>query len=464
MTTTKAIRSVLALTMLTAVFPPAAAKAQALSPSEVTAIAADAYLYAYPMLYGYKTMFQQAADPGFPGFAGGFDHFRHYSRGATPADTDIVTPNNDTPYSWAWADLRAEPMVLVEPAIPKDRYVVHQWFDLYTHNFAYVGVRATGYDGGNYLFAGPNWNGQAPPGITKVFRSETDFIGTLTRTSLQGPDDVPTLKALQREYRLMPLSEFAGTKPPQPAPTVEFPAWDEQRANSIEFVSYLNFLLQFCPVVPAERDTMARFAKIGIGPGRPFDSAALSHEMKQALADGLAEGRKRLEDVAIKTTNSADSFGTRDFLGTDYVMKRAVGAYLGIYGNSKEEALYAAYQTDETGKVFDGKQRYVLRFAPGQLPPVNLFWSVTMYNLPQRLLVDNALNRYLINSTSKGLQQGHDGSLEIYVQNERPGADRESNWLPAPAGPFFMILRMYGPREELLSGAYKVPKLVPAGG
>jgi hypothetical protein len=169
------------------------------SPTEAREIASEAFLYAYPMLYNYKTLFQQAVDPSFPGFIVRFNRFRHYSRGFTPADKDIVTPSNDTPYSWAWLDLRAEPMVVSVPA-SSDRYYVLQWFDLYTHNFAYIGSRATGTEAGDYLFAGPGWRGETPSGIKKVFNAETEIVGTLTRTSWTGPEDHDGLVAMQRQY------------------------------------------------------------------------------------------------------------------------------------------------------------------------------------------------------------------------------------------------------------------------
>ena len=273
-------------------FMPAFASAQNASPApaEVKSIAAEAYLYAYPMLYNYKTLFQQTADPSFPGYIGGFNRFRHYSRGFTPADNDIVTPSNDTPYSWAWLDLRAEPMVVSVPASPV-RYYVLQWFDLYTHNFAYIGSRATGTEAGDYLFAGPGWQGETPKGIKKVFRSETQFIGTLTRTSWTGPEDRDGLVAMQQQYRIRPLSEYTGAKPPEPAPAYQFPAWDEARANSSGFIDYLNFILRFAPPVASEKATIDRFAKIGIGPGRAFDPAALDPATKDAIEAG-SQGRK----------------------------------------------------------------------------------------------------------------------------------------------------------------------------
>ena len=200
-----------------------ACTAAALTPDEARAIAKEAFIYAYAPVQGYQTLYNQTQNVEFPGYVGGFGRFRHYARVATPADKDIVSPNNDTPYSWAWLDLRREPYVFKAPAVPQDRYNVFQWFDLYTHNFAYVGVRATSFEAGNYLFAGPSWQGEVPPGITKVFHSETDIIGTLTRTSLDGEADVPNVRALQQHYVLMPLSEFAGLNRPRLSQPSNFP-------------------------------------------------------------------------------------------------------------------------------------------------------------------------------------------------------------------------------------------------
>ena len=448
-----------ALTMLQAGPAPAQSPAAApmATPAEAKDIATDAYLYAYAMLFNYKTLFQQAVDSSFPGYIGGFDRYRHYSRGFTPADTDIVTPSNDTPYSWAWLDLRAEPRVVSVPA-SADRYYVLQWFDLYTHNFAYIGSRATGTEAGDYLFAGPGWNGEVPKGIKKVFRSETQMIGTLTRTSWTGPEDRDGLIAMQRQYRIRPLSEYTGAKPPPPAPELHFPAWDEARATSIGFIDYLNFVLQLTPAVASEKATMERFAKIGIGPGRDFDAAALDPKLRAAIAAGAKEGQSRLDAQIAKTTSSVDLFGTRQFLGTDYVMKRAVGAAMGLYGNSKEEAYYTAYTMDAAKQPLDGSKRYVLHFDKAQVPDVKFFWSMTMYNLPARLLVDNPINRYAIGSRTQGLKTNADGSVDIYLQGASPGGDKESNWLPSPtSGNYYMILRMYGPQGALAAGKWEAP-------
>jgi len=434
----------------------------ALSPAEARAIAKEAWLYAYAPLQGYQTLWNQTQNKAFPGYVGGFNQFRHYARSATPADTDIVTPNNDTPYSWAWLDLRAEPIVLTLPAVPAPRYYVNQWFDLYTHNFAYTGVRSTGRQAGTYLLAGPRWNGTVPKSITGVFRAETDFVGTLTRTQLNGPADIPALQALQAQYTLTPLSRFTGTAAPAAAPAVAWPIWDANKAEGIGFISYLNALLPFMPTVPSERQMMVRFARIGIGPGVPFDPAKLDPSIRAAMEDGVASAAQELKAKALTQTSSQGFFGTRQELGPDYLTFRAMGAMLGIYGNSSEEAFYASQQTGPDGKVLEGRKRWVMRFEPSQLPPVTEFWSITMYKLPERLLVENPLNRYSIGDRTPGLKLGGDGSLEIYIQNENPGPDKASNWLPAPAGPFFFVARLYGPKSSVLKGTWKLPQLIEA--
>lgn len=435
-------------------------QAPAPSPAEARAIAKEAWLYAYAPLQGYQTLWNQTQNKAFPGYVGGFDRFRHYSRSATPADKDIVTPNNDTPYSWAWLDLRTEPIVLSLPAVPAPRYYVNQWFDLYTHNFAYTGVRSTGRGAGTYLFAGPHWKGTVPKGITKVFRAETEFVGTLTRTQLNGPDDIPALKAIQTQYVLTPLSRFTGQPAPPPAPAVAWPAWDASTAEGIGFITYLNALLPFMPAVPSERAMRARFARIGIGPGLPFDPTRLDPKLRTALEEGVAEASQELKAKAQQQTSSQGFFGSREELGPEYISYRSMGSMLGIYGNSSEEAFYATQQTGPDGNVLNGRRRWVLRFEPGQLPPVTEFWSVTMYTLPERLLVENPIQRYSIGDRTSGLKQGTDGSLEIYIQSENPGTDKASNWLPAPAGPFFFVARLYGPKDPVLKGTWKLPRLI----
>jgi hypothetical protein len=209
---------------------------------------------------------------------------------------------------------------------------------------------------------------------------------------------------------------------------------------------------------------MARFAQIGVGAGKVFDANALAPEMHKALEDGMADAWatfKEFKETQLDTgkRTSADSFGTRAALKGNY-LDRMSGAVLGIYGNSKDEAIYPVYFVDNEKKPLDGAHRYTLRFAPGQLPPVNAFWSLTMYELPASLLYANSLNRYLINSPMlPNLKRDADGGITLYVQNELPGADEESNWLPAPKGPFFGAMRLYWPKPAPLNGKWKAPPL-----
>jgi hypothetical protein len=426
---------------------------------EAKAIAGEAWLYALAPVALYETLYTQIVDAASPGYVGGFNRFRHYDRLFTPADTDIVTPNNDTPYSWAWLDLRAEPIVLSLPAVP-ERYYVNQWVDLYTHNFAYTGARATGREAGDYLIAGPGWQGAVPAGIRQVFRAETDIVMTLTRTGVDGEADIPAMKAVQAGYRLTPLSAYAGLPAPAPAPAIEWPVWNKAAATEgLGFIPYLNALLRFMPPVPLETQIMARFARIGIGAGKPFDAAALAPELRTALEAGIADAVAAFKARLATETVSFNLFGSREGLGSDYLYYRAAGATLGILGNSKEEATYASQQTEPDGTLLDGRTNWSLRFAPGAWPPVDLFWSITMYGLPERQLVPNPINRYSIGDRTPGLKADPDGGLTIWLQHDSPGPERESNWLPTPAGPFFFAARFYGPRAEILEQRWKLPPL-----
>lgn len=424
--------------------------------AEATAIAKGAWIYAYPMMENYNTMYLQAVDAKSTAYVGGFNRFRHYSEPFTPANKDIVTPNNDTPYSWAWLDLRTEPIVLTVPAVPKDRYYVCQFFDLFTYNFAYVGVRATGFDGASYLFAGPNWKGETPKGIKRVFRAETDLVGTLTRTGLDGPEDVANVRAIQAGMKLQPLSAFLGQPAPPPAPAITFPVPDKAKEASVDFITYLNFLLQFAlPPHPVEVTLRGRFALIGVAPGAPWDPSKVEPALLAAIDVGVAEAKRELRGAVEANTSANGLFGPRD-PGRPNYLNRAVGANKGIYGNSLEEAWYGGY-------VGDGTKPSTIRFDKGNLPPADFFWSMTLYTLPDRLLYANAINRYSIGDRTRGLKYGPDGSLTITVSHD-PLADPDAraNWLPAPRARYNLVARIYGPKPELMSGIWKLPPLQPA--
>ena len=423
---------------------------------ETPVIAQAAWIYAYPMLMHYQTMEKQLLDPHAPEYVGGFNRFRHYNRLYTPANREIVTPNNDTPYSWAWLDLRSEPQVLSVPAVDKDRYYVHQLVDQYTHNFAYVGVLSTGRDAGNYLITGPNWQGPTPKGIKAVLRSETEIVMVLGRTGLKDADDMPGVRAVQAQYRLRGLHEYTGSTRPAAAPPIAWPAWDSKTGLGPSFIGVLNQILELCPTPPAEQALRERFARIGIVPGQAFDFSGLPAEQQQALLAGIQQGQAQLQDAVGKTRSTLGLFGNREALHGNY-LNRAVGAYMGIYGNSVEEAFYTGSRVDNLGQPLQGGRRYRLRFAPGQLPPASEFWSLTLYDLPDRQLVANPIDRYCLSSRDT-LRADADGGLTLLIQAIAPEAGEQSNWLPTPqSGAFNVILRLYGPRREVVEQRWKMP-------
>jgi hypothetical protein len=426
----------------------------AAEPDDLRAIAQEAWIYAYPMLMHYQTLEKQVLNPAAPEYVGGFNRFRHYSELYTPGNREIVTPNNDTPYSWAWLDLRSEPQVLSVPAVADDRYYVHQLVDQYTHNFAYVGVLSTGREAGNYLIAGPDWQGPTPAGIKAVLRSETGIVMVLGRTGLKNADDLPAVRALQQQYRLQALHEYTASPAPIAAPAIAWPAWDSKTGLGPDFIAVLNQILTLCPTQPSELALRERFVRIGIVPGQGFDVATLPAQQRQALLAGIQDAQAQLQAAVSKVRTTLGLFGTREALHGNS-LNRAVAAHVGIYGNSVEEAFYTGTRLDNQGQPLQGGRRYRLRFAPGQLPPAREFWSLTLYDLPDRQLVTNAINRYCLGSRDH-TQLDADGGLTLVMQTTTPG--EQSNWLPAPAsGAYTLVLRLYGPERQVLEQRWQMP-------
>ena len=452
--------------MTTAV--PTSVSSADITPAEARAIAKEAYIYGYPMVDSYRILHAYFVNQESPEFKAPWNQLTNTPRVYTADDKAVQTPNSDTPYSMAGLDLRAEPIVLTVPAIEKERYFSIQLIDAYTHNFGYIGSRATGNGGGSFLIAGPGWRGETPPGITKVIRSETELLLAAYRTQLYNPGDIENVKKVQAGYKVQPLSAFLGQPAPKAAPPIDFvdPLTPAQQKTSLELFNVLNFLLQFCPTDPSETDLMARFARIGVGPGKTFGSRSLSSETKQAIEAGIADAWADAESlkkrVDAKEVTSGDMFGTRQHLKNNYLY-RMVAAVVGIYGNSQMEAMYPVYSVDAAGKKTDGANRYTLRFAAGQLPPVHAFWSLTMYELPSSLLYANPLDRYLVNSPMlPQFKRDADGGLTLLIQHESPGRDKEANWLPAPSESYFMVMRLYWPKDEALSGKWTAPPLTRA--
>jgi hypothetical protein len=434
--------------------------------AEARAIAKEAYIYGFSLVTNYETLHKQAVDPTGHDYRAPFNTVASLANVATPEDKFVVTPNSDTPYSFLWMDLRAEPIVVTMPQVEKSRYYSGQLIDLYTFNFAYIGTRTHGNDGGDFLVAGPGWSGETPKGIKAVLHCETEFAYILFRTQLFDPSDLAIVKKIQAGYKAQPLSKFLGKTTPAKAAAVKWPAPAKDMLVSPVLFSYLNFMLQFCPTNLSEKELMERFAKLNIGAGNTFDFAKFSPELQKAVTDGIADVGKDV-DALKKRINageviSSDLFGTREFLKNNYLY-RFVGAKLGLYGNSGDEAIYSPYFVDANHQPLDAaRTRYTLLFPKDQLPPAKAFWSLTMYDGKTQFLVANPLKRYLLNSTMlKSFKYGSDGSLTLYIQKDSPDVAEQSNWLPAPDGPFYAMLRLYMPAIEVQNGTWKNPPMEP---
>jgi hypothetical protein len=441
---------------------------------QTKAIAKDGFIYGLPLVMNYAVMYEYCVDTNSSQYKGPFNTIFNEARVFTYKDTAVVTPNSDTPYSMLWLDLRAEPMVISVPAVETNRYYSVQLEDGNTFNYGYIGSRATGNEAGNYMVVGPGWQGATPLGIKKVFHATTQFGLSIFRTQLFDADDMTNVMKVQAGYQVQPLSAYLGQPAPPPAPTINFPPINRPSMKDY-FFQYLEFAMQFAPAGPDEKLIRARLASIGIGVSaeKSFDLKDLDLEHKTEVGLGMREGDKKIGEYLDTKTKDINGwkitslFGDRDFFHGDW-LKRAAGASAGIYGNDAVEAMYPMTRNDSNGELLDGsKHNYTLTFSAGEFPPVNAFWSVTMYDGKSQLLIENPINRYLVNSPMlPGMKKNDDGSLTIYIQKDSPGADKESNWLPAPNGTIYLIMRLYWPTTNAPSilppgeGAWKPPGIV----
>jgi hypothetical protein len=437
-------------------------RAADLTPAETKAIAEEAFIYGLPIVMNYAVMHEYAVDKGGPQFKAPFNQIKNEARVFTYEDTAIITPNSDTPYSFLWLDLRTEPMVLSVPAVEKERYYAVMLCDGNTYNYGYIGSRATGNEAGDYMVVGPDWEGEKPAGIKKAFTSTTPFSVAGYRTQLFNAADMPNVMKVQAGYKAQPLSAFLKQRAPPAAPKVDFlPA--TTAGIQANYFQYLDAAIRFVPPAPEEKEIRAKLAKIGIGSEKPFDFKSLPAEQKEAFMLGMKSGGEKVDKFlasGVKNVNGwniGSFFGDRDFFNGNW-LKRAAAAKGGLYGNDAVEATYPFTRVDATGETLDGsKHNYTLTFPAGQLPPVNAFWSVTMYDGKSQFLIKNPINRYLINSPMlPNMKKNADGSLTLYIQKDSPGADKESNWLPAPNDLIYLVMRLYWPKP-------KPPSILPAG-
>ncbi|MEZ5565006.1 MAG: DUF1254 domain-containing protein [Gammaproteobacteria bacterium] len=429
-----------------------ATEADGLTTAQFKAIGEEGYIYGLPLVMNYAIMNEYAVDKNTSQYKAPFNQIKNEPRLFTYKDTAVLSPNSDTPYSLAWLDLRAEPVVISVPEVDKGRYYSAQLIDGNVYNVGYIGSRATGNKAGSYAVVGPDWHGETPAGVGKVFHSTTPFMLVVFRTQLFNAKDMPNVEKIQAGYKIQTLSAFQGKPAPAAAPEIDFlPATSAGVKD--HFWSYLSAALNYIPESAKDKDIRAKLAKIGVGPGKTFDMNSFSPEQQQAIAEGMKAGDAKVNAFVAGGATDVNGWqvgsmwGDGDFYDGDW-LKRAGGAKAGIYGNDAAEAMYLLGRTDAKGQSLDGsKHNYTLTFLAGSLPPVNAFWSVTMYYGDSQLLVENPINRYLVNSPMlPDMKKNSDGSLTIYIQHESPGKDKESNWLPAPDGPIYMALRMYWPK------------------
>jgi hypothetical protein len=318
--------------------------AKSVTAEEARAIAKDAYIFNYSLVMMYRTMYIQAIDSKSDSYRGGFGTWLHLGT-SSPKDTDIVSPNNDSPYSYSWVDTRAEPWVLTMPKIEASRFYTSQWDDLWGFVIDNPGSVEDGNDGVNVLLASPSWKGNLPKGVKRVVQGDSVFLGTLTRTQLFEPKDLPNVQKIQKEYKLQPLSAYLGQPAPKAAPAIDWKPWKEGVETTDGFWDYVNFLLPFTTPNPQDKPVLDKMLKIGLGDNAQKPSAEIKAAMQQGMQDALAKLKKGETNI----TDPSLFFRSREDLNKDYY-DRALGVMVGIFGNVKKVSVYFATADDDKGE------------------------------------------------------------------------------------------------------------------
>ncbi len=447
----------------------------AVSTDEAIAIAMDAYVYGYSLITTEVTRVQMSNVPAAEGYRAPMNQFINVKR-YPPADyRGVSAPNADTLYSLAWLDL-SEPLVFSHPDMGQ-RFYMFELVDLWMTAFETPGARTAGGAATNYLLTGPGWKGDVPAGM-KHIPVATHYMVILGRTYADGTEaDYEAVNALQAQYKITPLSAWGKPFTYQAPAVVADPGFSmtdkpQEAILALNTAAYFNMMtrLMGAAAPPAKEDAplLARMATIGIEPGKPFDLAKLSPEVQGALKDLPETALKKIEANKERLGSIVNGWVISKGLGlygTDY-MKRAVVAAYGWPANREKDAVYPYTEVDSEGKPLSGANKYTLTFAKGQTPPVNGFWSITMYEIDQGWwFTPNALNKFTV-SPRNDLKYNDDGSLTLYFQRESPGKEKEANWLPAPAGAFIPMMRMYWPKETaptILDGSWSPPAVKKAG-
>jgi hypothetical protein len=432
----------------------------AITEEEAHAIGVDAYLYFYPLITMDLTRKQSTnIEPGKEIGKGPMNMFVSVPT-YPPADfKGVVRPNFDTLYSIAWLDLTKEPMIVSAPDT-NGRYYLLPMLDMWTDVFASPGWRATGTQAANFLIAPPGWSGDTPTGMTRI-DAPTPYVWIIGRTKTDGPQDYDAVHKIQAAYKITPLSQNYSPPTVTIDASVDMKTPPKVQIDIMPAEKYFAYAAELLKVIPpriTDQPMIAQLKKIGFERGKSFELDKANPAIRKGL-QGASEDAQQLMAWKIPTlarvvngwSMNTDTMGVYG----NYYLKRAIVAQLGLGANLPEDAIYPLNLADETGKPLDGANKYTLHFEKGATPPVDAFWSVTLYDTGG-FQVANALNRFAVSSWMP-FKYNVDGSLDLYFQNESPGSDKEANWLPAPKGPFNLTMRLYAPRSEALTGKWNPP-------
>ena len=448
----------------------AAADAAAAKEKEAQTAAVDAYVYGYPLVtmeYTRRVLTNTADPEGTKAPMGQFGKLRAYPDAKFNA---VTAPNADTLYTTIWLDVSKEPWIISIPDM-KGRYALFPMLDGWTDVFEVPGKRTTGTKAQKYAITGPGWTGTLPAGVTE-FKSPTGMVWILGRIYCTGtPQDYKAVHAIQDQMQAVPLSAYGKPYKPEPATVdaaIDMKTTAREQVHKLDAAAYFKLLADLLKTNPPKADDapmLAVLAKIGIVPGQDFDAAKLDATVAKGVASAPKISQEKIMGYFKESIKAGDAvfengwlFTTKTGLyGSNYIQRAMITA-IGLGANRPQDAIYPTSETDAEGKPYSGANKYVIRFNKGELPPAEAFWSLTMYNA-EYFFVDNPLNRYNVSSRNK-FKTNKDGSVDIYIQHESPGKDKESNWLPAPKDKFVLMMRLYWPREKspsLIDGSWKIP-------
>jgi hypothetical protein len=436
-----------------------------ISADEAREIAIDAYIYGYPLVTMEMTrrVMTNVAEP--EGSRAPMGHLIRMREYPTAGFRDVTAPNADTLYTTAWLDLAEEPWILSLPDAD-DRYYLFPMLDAWTDVFQVPGKRTTGTGPQKYAITGPGWSGELPEGVTQ-YKSPTDLVWILGRIYCTGtPADYAAVHKMQDAISLVPLSSYGKSFSPPAGkvnPDIDMKSPVRDQVNSLKTSDYFNLLAALMknnPPAEDDKPMLAKMAQIGVIPGEEFDPAKLDPAVQQALQDVPKLGFEKIMahfKTGGKEINGWEFTTQTGIYGTEY-LQRALITAIGLGANRPQDAVYPTSEADAEGQPYTGANKYVIHFPAGQLPPVNGFWSLTMYNA-EYFFVANPLNRYTL-SQRDALKKNADGPVDLYLQHENPGPEKEANWLPAPEGKFVLMLRLYWPKEQdpsILDGSWQLP-------